>query len=101
MKTHPRECDCRTKAPEQVEVLREQSRHEGIVSDLKKRYLSEKAIYEWNFKKNHGESTNTETARFCVKHQEEMKRDNIGLLFWGEEGTGNSDPYDEFRGSLK
>ena len=90
MKTHPKECDCQRKVREQAEVLREQSRHEETVRDLKERCFSEKAMQEWNFKRNHGEAKNTETARFYVKHWEEMKRDNIGLLFWGAVGTGKS-----------
>ena len=90
MKTHPKECDCQRKAREQAEVLREQSRHIEAVRSLKERCFSEKAMQEWNFKRNHGEAKNTETARFYVKHWEEMKRDNIGLLFWGAVGTGKS-----------
>ena len=90
MKTRPKECDCQRKVREQAEVLREQSRHEETVWDLKERCFSEKAMQEWNFKRNHGEAKNTETARFYVKHWEEMKRDNIGLLFWGAVGTGKS-----------
>lgn len=45
---------------------------------------------EWNFNKNRGESKNTETALLYAKHWEAMKRDNIGLLFWGAVGTGKS-----------
>ncbi len=90
MKTHPKECDCQRKAREQAEALREQSRHEETVRDLKEQCFSEKAMREWNFNKNHEDSKNTETARFYVKHWEKMKRDNIGLLFWGAVGTGKS-----------
>lgn len=54
MKTHPKECDFRRKAREQVEALREQSRHEETVRSLKERYLSEKAMQEWSFNKNRG-----------------------------------------------
>ena len=90
MKTHPKECDCQRKAREQAEVLREQSRHIEAVRSLKEQCFSEKAMQEWNFERNHEDSKNTETARFYVKHWEEMKRDNIGLLFWGAVGTGKS-----------
>ena len=74
MKTHPKECDCQRKVREQAEVLREQSRHEETVRKLKGTMFSEKAMQEWNFKRNHEDSKNTETARFYVKHWEEMKR---------------------------
>ena len=59
MKTHPKECDCQRKVREQAEVLREQSRHEETVRDLKERCFSEKAMQEWNFKRNQGEAKNT------------------------------------------
>lgn len=90
MKTHPKECDCQRKAREQAEVLREQSRHTEAVRSLKEQCFSERAMQEWNFQRNHKDSKNTETARFYVKHWEKMKRDNIGLLFWGAVGTGKS-----------
>lgn len=90
MKTHPRECDCHRKVREQAEVLREQSRYEETVRVLKELCFSEKAMREWNFNKNGGKSKNTKTARFYIKHWEEVKRDNIGLLFWGAVGKGKS-----------
>lgn len=90
MKTHPKECDCQRKAREQAEVLREQSRHIEAVRSLKEQCFSERAMQEWNFQRNHEDSKNVETARFYVKHWEKMKRDNIGLLFWGAVGTGKS-----------
>ena len=90
MKTHPKECDCQRKAREQAEVLREQSRHTEAVRSLKEQCFSERAMQEWNFQRNHEDSKNAETARFYVKHWEKMKRDNIGLLFWGAVGTGKS-----------
>ena len=90
MKTHPKECDCQRKVREQAEVLREQSRHTEAVRSLKEQCFSERAMQEWNFQRDHEDSKNTETARFYVKHWEKMKRDNIGLLFWGAVGTGKS-----------
>ena len=92
MKTHPKECDCQRKAREQAEVLREQSRHIEAVRSLKEQCFSERAMQEWNFQRNHEDSKNVETSRFYVKHWEKMKRDNIGLLFWGAVGTGKSFP---------
>ena len=90
MKTHPKECDCQRKVREQAEVLREQSRHTEAVRSLKEQCFSERAMQEWNFQRDHEDSKNTETARFYVTHWEKMKRDNIGLLFWGAVGTGKS-----------
>lgn len=90
MKTHPKECDCQRKAREQAEVLREQSRHMEAVRSLKEQCFSERAMQEWNFQKNQEDSKNAETARFYVKHWKKMKRDNIGLLFWGAVGTRKS-----------
>lgn len=90
MKTHPKECDCQRKVREQAEVLREQSRHTEAVRSLKEQCFSERAMQEWNFQRDHEDSKNKETARFYVKHWEKMKRDNIGLLFWGAVGTGKS-----------
>ncbi len=83
-------CKCRS---EQITKRREQDeklRHEKAVESLKNQGFKDRKMIEWTFKNDNGTTPNISTAKKYVENFAKMKDDNIGLLLWGDVGTGKS-----------
>ena len=48
------------------------------------------ALYEYCFARDNGSVPQMEQARRYVSHWEQMRRQNLGLLFWGKPGNGKT-----------
>ena len=52
--------------------------------------FSERAMKAWNFANDNGSNPCMSYAKQYVEHWDEVKKKNIGLLLWGDVGTGKS-----------
>ena len=48
------------------------------------------ALYHYRFEADNGKCPQVEQARRYVSHWEEMRQENLGLLFWGKPGNGKT-----------
>ena len=48
------------------------------------------ALYHYRFEADNGKCPHMEQARRYVSHWEEMRQENLGLLFWGKPGNGKT-----------
>ena len=48
------------------------------------------ALYHYRFEADNGKCPQMEQARRYVSHWEEMRQENLGLLFWGKPGNGKT-----------
>ena len=87
---HPAECDCQRTAREEREAAEKRRRHLDTVEELKRRGFTDPAMREWTFANDNGRNPQMKTAHFYVEHWEDAARKNIGLLLFGDVGTGKS-----------
>ncbi len=57
---------------------------------LKSLCFSDSSLYSWTFDKDNGRNPIMEKAKIYVKVWSEMASENIGLLLWGDVGTGKT-----------
>lgn len=57
---------------------------------LKSMCFNDRALYNWTFDKDNGRNFNIAKARAYVDKWSDMLCQNIGLLLWGEVGTGKT-----------
>lgn len=57
---------------------------------LKSMCFSDSIFYGWTFANDNGKNSNMSRAKCYVDRWQEMLSDNIGLLLWGDVGTGKS-----------
>ncbi len=83
-------CECREK--KRVEEAQQYaiSRHYEIVDRLRQQGIRDAKILEWTFANDNGTTALMEKAKKYVDNFEEMRRNNVGLLLWGDVGTGKS-----------
>lgn len=48
------------------------------------------ALYHYRFEADNGKCPQMEQAKRYVSHWEEMRQENLGLLFWGKPGNGKT-----------
>ena len=87
---HPVLCACRKKEQEEQQTEQEERRHSQTVDRLKQQGFTDPAMREWTFANDNGRCQQMENAHFFVKQWELMQKENIGLLLWGDVGTGKS-----------
>lgn len=90
MDRHPRMCLCRRTQHEREEKVRKLREYEERLERNRAICFTSKSMLDWNFSKDDGSVEAMKYARDYVEHFEEMRADNIGLLFWGGVGTGKS-----------
>ena len=73
---------------ELVRAMAEMNRLSHIHS-LKASGIQERALYDWTFARAR-DSPTIQMAKRYVEHWEEAKEQNLGLLLWGDVGTGKS-----------
>lgn len=57
---------------------------------LKSMCFSDSGLYNWTFDNDNGKNPNMNRAKCYVDRWDKMLSENIGLLLWGEVGTGKS-----------
>lgn len=83
-------CRCQQEAYEKEEA--ERRHHEFLmqVSRLKANGLHDKSLRDYTFANDKGYNPEIQKAHDYVAHWEEMKAKSLGLLLWGDVGTGKS-----------
>ena len=87
---HPKECDCQRKRRETLEAADREQKHREEVERLKRKGFTNPAMQEWTFGNDNGKCPQMDKALFYVEHWEDAVRKNIGLLLFGDVGTGKS-----------
>lgn len=86
----PVPCRCQQEQRDKEEAERKQREFMEQVSRLKSNGLQDKALREYAFANDKGYNPEIQKAHDYVTHWEEMKAKSIGLLLWGDVGTGKS-----------
>lgn len=61
----------------------------NYIRSLKASGLQEHALYDWKFE-NAADSASIQMAKRYVENWKEARENNLGLLLWGDVGTGKS-----------
>lgn len=86
----PVRCRCQQEVQDKEEAERRQREFLNQVSRLKASGLQDKSPREYTFANDKGYNPEIQKAHDYVAHWEEMKSKSIGLLLWGDVGTGKS-----------
>lgn len=86
----PVRCRCQQEVQDKEEAERRQREFLNQVSRLKASGLQDKSLREYTFANDKGYNPEIQKAHDYVAHWEEMKSKSIGLLLWGDVGTGKS-----------
>lgn len=83
-------CHCQQEEYDKQEAERKHQEFLMQVSRLKANGLQDKALQDYNFSNDKGYNPEIQKAHEYVTHWEEMKKQSLGLLLWGDVGTGKS-----------
>ena len=83
-------CRCQQEKYVQQEAERKQREFLEHISRLKASGLQDKTLREYNFSNDKGYNPEIQKAHDYVDHWKEMKEKSLGLLLWGDVGTGKS-----------
>ncbi|MGN8678217.1 ATP-binding protein [Oscillospiraceae bacterium HCP3S3_F4] len=83
-------CRCQQEAYEKEEAERKHQEFLMQVSRLKANGLQDKSLRDYTFANDKGYNPEIRKAHDYVAHWEEMKEKSLGLLLWGDVGTGKS-----------
>lgn len=83
-------CRCQQEEYEKEEAERKQQEFLMQVSRLKTNGLQDKSLRDYTFANDKGYNPEIQKAHDYVAHWEEMKAKSLGLLLWGDVGTGKS-----------
>lgn len=83
-------CRCQQEAYEKEEAEHKQQEFLMQVSRLKTNGLQDKSLRDYTFANDKGYNPEIQKAHDYVAHWEEMKAKSLGLLLWGDVGTGKS-----------
>ena len=87
---HPVECVCQRTKREKQEAIINQQRHINCVRRLKADGFSDPAMLDWTFENDNGRSPQIHHAHRYVEQWQIMRSEDLGLLLWGNVGTGKS-----------
>lgn len=90
LKSHPRWCACQRAELQRNECEIKAFEHKREVEKNTSVCFSERAMREWNFDNDNGSNLCMPYAKQYVEHWGDVKKKNIGLLLWGDVGTGKS-----------
>ena len=82
-------CECRQQELEEEKIFREKQKELSKINKLKAVGIQEKHLLECNFSVAE-ENRDIMAAKHYVDNWTRVKDDNLGLLFWGNVGTGKS-----------
>lgn len=83
-------CQCQQEQYEKEEAKRKHQEFLEHISRLKSSGLQDLALREFTFAHDNGINPEIEKAKNYVTHWEEIKSKAMGLLLWGDVGTGKS-----------
>lgn len=82
-------CDCRKRELEEQKQREEELAREMHIRQLKANGIQEKHLLDWRFE-TAVDSRDIQRARKYVEQWQKVKVNNLGLLLWGDVGTGKS-----------
>ena len=82
-------CQCRKEEDRRFRQQEEKKKQRVLIQKLRTEGLQEKQLLDWRFETAE-ETAAIQWARRYVENWEQVKADNLGLLLWGEVGTGKS-----------
>ena len=83
-------CRCQQEEYDKHEAERKHQEFLMQVSRLRANGLQDKSLHDYNFTNDKGYNPEIQKAHDYVAHWEEMKANSLGLLLWGDVGTGKS-----------
>lgn len=83
-------CQCEREAYEKDQPERAKREFEEMVSRNRMVCFHEKQMYAMTFEADDGSVPAMEKARAYVSHWDEVRKKNVGLLFYGDVGTGKT-----------
>ena len=83
-------CRCQQEEYDKEEAERKHQEFLIQVSRLRANGLQDKSLHDYNFANDKGYNPEMQKAHEYVSHWEEMKANSLGLLLWGDVGTGKS-----------
>lgn len=83
-------CRCQQEEYDKEEAERKHQEFLLQVSRLKANGLQDKSLHDYNFANDKGYNPEMQKAHDYVAHWAEMKSKSLGLLLWGDVGTGKS-----------
>lgn len=83
-------CRCQQEIYDKEEAERKHQEFLIQVSRLRTNGLQDKSLHDYNFSNDKGYNPEMQKAHEYVSHWEEMKANSLGLLLWGDVGTGKS-----------
>ncbi len=83
-------CECQSEERKREETERKRMQQLRKISAMKTGGLQDEALWGYTFENDKGYNPEIKKAHDYVEHWEEMKADSIGLLLWGDVGTGKT-----------
>lgn len=90
LKSHPRWCACQRAEFDSEEHERKDREHRHEVEKNTSVCFPERAMTEWNFNNDNGSNPCMKYAKQYVEKWGEAYKKGLGLLLWGDVGTGKS-----------
>ena len=83
-------CQCQREAEEQRKAAEERQRRMERIKRRKAQGLQDRYLYDYTFANDNGQNPLMDKARAYVENWKEAYKNNIGLLLFGDVGTGKS-----------
>lgn len=83
-------CRCEQEKRQAEEQRRKEEERKQRVDSMKRAGFLSVSMREWTFANDNGRNPQMKLAREYVNHWEDMREKNIGLLLWGDVGSGKS-----------
>lgn len=86
----PRHCACEREESERYRKEMEERQRISKVLHNRSMCFHERRMFEWTFENDDGSVLQMEYARTYVENWDKMKEEHIGLMLWGDVGTGKT-----------
>ena len=83
-------CQCQQEAEEQRKAAEERQRRMERIKRRKAQGLQDRYLYDYTFANDNGQNPLMDKAHAYVENWKEAYKSNIGLLLFGDVGTGKS-----------
>ena len=83
-------CQCQQEAEEQRKAAEERQRRMERIKRRKAQGLQDRYLYDYTFSNDNGQNPLMDKAHAYVENWKEAYKSNIGLLLFGDVGTGKS-----------
>lgn len=87
---HPTECRCAAERRQAEEAKEKEHKRQKCITALRMEAFRDIPATDWSFERAAVLTTPLQTVRNYADHWEEMQQNNIGLVLFGNVGTGKS-----------